>query len=419
MNYTKIIQGIFGTCAALLTLFGVSNLSERTLGAVSSNSGLPGIYNATTTDLSIVDGYGSALAVDQSGRLILSPSSTVPGAGSSATLQEVTTNGASTDVATYLNGGASIASLTASSVAMTLDGTFASPSLSWSSDSDTGFYRGASGQFFATNNGAASFAFTETELTPYVNIVPAYNEVLNLGSSSFAWANGYFGTSTARTAMLGGNTAVGNLSPVYINYTPTQAMADNDSASIFVLNSSSTLYSSIQFKNSANTGDVSTITSYNESAPQEFGIDFANKLEMSSTSGTLMLVDGGSSIAYLDTAGAFRPVTGLGFGGGFAGLNSNASTTITDGNYASASLDYANSAAAGGQDLTITVSGAADGDECQLGVPNALASSSADQNFTCFVSATDTITVRRMCMNAVGCGDPAAATIGAGYFHRQ
>ena len=48
------------------------------LGATPSNGDFPGIYNATPTDLGLRDGYGSALLTDANGRLIISPSSTVP-----------------------------------------------------------------------------------------------------------------------------------------------------------------------------------------------------------------------------------------------------------------------------------------------------------------------------------------------------
>lgn len=74
----------------------------------------------------------------------------------------------------------------------------------------------------------------------------------------------------------------------------------------------------------------------------------------------------------------------------------------------SATLDFGNSVAAGSQDLTISVPGAVDGDVVDLGVPNAVAASSAGQTFSGFVSAADTVTIRRNCSLAAGCGDPPA-----------
>lgn len=45
------------------------------MGAIPSAGDFIGIYNATTTDLVLRDGYGSALAVDQNGRLITTSTS--------------------------------------------------------------------------------------------------------------------------------------------------------------------------------------------------------------------------------------------------------------------------------------------------------------------------------------------------------
>lgn len=83
-----------------------------------------------------------------------------------------------------------------------------------------------------------------------------------------------------------------------------------------------------------------------------------------------------------------------------------------------ASLDFAAiiHTVAGFQDLTISVPGAGDGDDCTLGVPNALASTSGLQ-FSCFVSASDVVTVRMTHTGVETAGaqassaDPAAATV--------
>lgn len=54
---------------ALMTLSLLHTGSDM-LGATPSRDGFIGIYNATTTDLVLNDGFGSALAVDMYGRLI-------------------------------------------------------------------------------------------------------------------------------------------------------------------------------------------------------------------------------------------------------------------------------------------------------------------------------------------------------------
>ena len=59
--------------------------------------------------------------------------------------------------------------------------------------------------------------------------------------------------------------------------------------------------------------------------------------------------------------------------------------------YGTATLDFPSTSAGGTQDLTITVSGAADGDPVALGVPNACATVGT---FFAWVSALNTVTVR-------------------------
>ena len=49
--------------------------TQKAIGAVPSSNGMYGIYNATPTSM-LRDGYGSALATDSAGRVLLSPSST-------------------------------------------------------------------------------------------------------------------------------------------------------------------------------------------------------------------------------------------------------------------------------------------------------------------------------------------------------
>lgn len=63
------------------------------------------------------------------------------------------------------------------------------------------------------------------------------------------------------------------------------------------------------------------------------------------------------------------------------------------------------------QDLTVTVTGAADGDTVAIGVPNT-AAGSAGVLYTGFVSASDTVTVRGCDVTSAG-GDPGAVTVRA------
>lgn len=72
-----------------------------------------------------------------------------------------------------------------------------------------------------------------------------------------------------------------------------------------------------------------------------------------------------------------------------------------------AALDFPSTAAQTESALTVTVTGAADGDACDVGAPNAAASSGG--SFMCYVSAANTVTVRFSNPTA-GAIDPASAT---------
>lgn len=80
-----------------------------------------------------------------------------------------------------------------------------------------------------------------------------------------------------------------------------------------------------------------------------------------------------------------------------------------------ASLDFGATAAGTCDALTITVTGATDGDPVVLGVPEALMSASAYQTIQGFVSAADTVTVKRCNLTnaTTALANPAAATVRA------
>lgn len=73
-----------------------------------------------------------------------------------------------------------------------------------------------------------------------------------------------------------------------------------------------------------------------------------------------------------------------------------------------ATLDFGSTAAGASTDLTITVTGAADGDVVSLGVPNA--SQTATGSFSAWVSATNTVTVRYRIAALTGSEDPGSGT---------
>lgn len=79
---------------------------------------------------------------------------------------------------------------------------------------------------------------------------------------------------------------------------------------------------------------------------------------------------------------------------------------------ATASLDFAAWSGGDCQDLTVTVTGAADGNVVSIGVPLALAST-AGLAFSGFVSAADTVTIRGCKITSGASANPAAATVRA------
>ena len=90
--------------------------------------------------------------------------------------------------------------------------------------------------------------------------------------------------------------------------------------------------------------------------------------------------------------------------------------TITSVLSATASLDFTALAANSCEVLTITVTGAASGDVVDLGIPDALADVDGATERTTFfgwVSATNTVSIRRCNITGTVTADPAAATVRA------
>ena len=81
----------------------------------------------------------------------------------------------------------------------------------------------------------------------------------------------------------------------------------------------------------------------------------------------------------------------------------------------SASLDFGATAAGACDSLTMTVTGAASGDAVDLGLPAALAAADSYQSFDAYVSAANTVTVKRcnLTNSTTALSNPAAATVKA------
>lgn len=149
----------------------------------------------------------------------------------------------------------------------------------------------------------------------------------------------------------------------------------------------------------------------------------SNTLTLAGTDGTTMTFPATSAtLARTDAANTFTGVqtmtspvlitptlgaaaaTSIAIGGG---------TAITKVLTATATLNFGNLAALGCEDLTVTVTGAVDGDTAYVAALNA-SYPTATSTYTAFVSAADTVTIRYC---ALVSGDPASATFRATILH--
>ena len=89
--------------------------------------------------------------------------------------------------------------------------------------------------------------------------------------------------------------------------------------------------------------------------------------------------------------------------------NSSNVITVAQGSIlpTAATLDFSSTSAQTCSALTATVTGSSDGDPCSLGVPNV--SNVGNGNFSCFVSAANTVTVK-FCNPSAGALDPASGS---------
>lgn len=76
--------------------------------------------------------------------------------------------------------------------------------------------------------------------------------------------------------------------------------------------------------------------------------------------------------------------------------------------FAASTLDFANTAAGTATDLTVTVTGSADGDIVMLGIPNG--STVGNGAFVAWISASNTVTVRFINNNLLTALNPASGS---------
>uniref|UniRef100_A0A6H1ZCF0 Putative tail protein n=1 Tax=viral metagenome TaxID=1070528 RepID=A0A6H1ZCF0_9ZZZZ len=232
MKIPKFNSDILFAGFGLLALIGgflISRalISSPVIGATPASGNLPGIYNATTTDLTLRDGYGSALATDVAGRLILSPSSS----GEFDTLT----------VGTFTATTATITGVSAGDILPSANNTYdiGSGALSWKDVYASGTARFGS---IVTNSGTVGASITNIGgvvttisdstagayglkttgavridgVTLTADVQPITNNTKNLGSVTSGWkdvyASGTFhgaDVDLSGTLDVGGNTSLG------------------------------------------------------------------------------------------------------------------------------------------------------------------------------------------------------------------
>lgn len=317
---------------------------------------------------------------------------------------------------------------TASTTALIVSGgTVGTPGIRLNGDADTGIFSEGANiiGFGAGGTLGVSMSASDSAFRPITG------GTVGLGTLTKPFSSAFFnntvsstslivsGVGTMRSAGLG-SLATGMAGYLDIHHDPS--LSEANSPFINLQNASTTLRTQIQFTNAAGDGAIGTITAFGENSPVgDFGFSAANMIFLESTSGTVITAGDGATI--FSSSGALRPITGLGFGNNdnIDPYNATASTTISNGNMSTVALDFPNSAAAGTQDLTVTVAGASAGDECQLAGADFAASlfSRASESYTCVGTAANTMTVRRTCVAGAGCGDPASVNANVGFFARQ
>jgi hypothetical protein len=154
-----------------------------------------------------------------------------------------------------------------------------------------------------------------------------------------------------------------------------------------------------------NASDHFSMNSYLEFTSASTGLVFSGR-------GTI--VDSGSGGIALNASGSNQNISLSPSGTG--GVVIGGGTGITEHLSGTASLDFSALAANSCEVLTLTVPGAADGDTAVLGIPNALADIDGGIERTTFfgwVSADNTVSVRRCNVTGSSTADPAAATVRA------
>ncbi|MGI9158667.1 MAG: hypothetical protein ACR2K1_02825, partial [Saprospiraceae bacterium] len=211
-----------------------------------------------------------------------------------------------------------------------------------------------------------------------VNVTLNNNDATNNNYSSF----GFLGTFTS-----GGSGTFGTINCIYTDHNITTSSADIS----IRLRDNNVVSDKLIIKSSGNVGIG--VTAPTAALHLKAGTATANSAPLKFTSGTNLTTAEAGAMEYNGTNLLFTPST--------------VRHTVNHGLTGSATLDFPSTTAQTNSDLTITVTGASDGDVVSLGVPNAAVT--ANTCFTAWVSAANTVTVR-FNNYSTGTANPASAT---------
>jgi len=199
--------------------------------------------------------------------------------------------------------------------------------------------------------------------SPSVNVSVSNSDVTNDNYAAFGF-----------TSLLTNSNSVtfGGINCVFTSHDPTTYSGDF----VFQLANNANYATVMTMKGNGNVGIG--VTSPTAALHLKAGTATANSAPLKFTSGTNLTTAEAGAMEYNGTNLLFTPST--------------VRHTVNHGLTASATLDFGSTNAQNSADLTITVTGAADGDVVSLGVPNA--SVNANTCYTAWVSATNTVTVR-------------------------
>lgn len=367
-------------------------VSTDTIG--SSGNRIAGIYT------SLLDATSLAIGGAVSGDLTVSGNATVYGS-SGITAKSVTAT-STADTAFYAQNGGITA------VNGMFSGTVTSTALKASTLALTGALTGTSATLTGTINGLnATFSGNVTSTTAVVkgNVNSVFSVQKTDGTEIFRVRTG--GANQTKLYLDENNILINQAG------TGNGKLVMGTANGIAVLGSDAGGVLWLQVETYAQSSGDTPITvvrpTINQSGTAGYAVLDINPTVTTEGSGSKHLLrirkGSGSNFLSLTSAG----VLNVGESAGVSTLVLNGGRSMTKALSATSSLDFGNSATAGTQQLTVTVTGASTGNACQ--VAQSTLQARTDEMYNCYVSAADTVSVVRGCYAVAGCGDPAAATV--------